>query len=472
LPNLLRIKKQQMKRIIKSVVFLLLFLLISTISDAQVGIGTDTPSASAQLEVSSTSKGFLPPRMTEAEKNAILNPVDGLIVFQTNSIIGLYLRKSGIWVLIDKGVDGLTGDPGATGPIGLTGPQGIQGPIGATGPTGSTGLTGSAGETGLKGDIGLTGPQGLTGAAGEKGDAGAQGIQGITGEKGETGVQGIQGIAGAKGETGAQGIQGVAGEKGETGAQGIQGIAGEKGDTGAQGIQGSAGADGTALADANSTTKGKIQLAGDLGGSAEVPTVPALANKVDKVSGERLINAAEITKLGNQSGTNTGDQTTITGNAGTATKLAATKNINGVAFDGSADVTVTAAAETLSGTTLKSTVTGSSLTSVGTLVALEVNGAATNTTAYNAASSSTIDFTKSNLAYSSNNPSSFTLSGIKDGGTYTLAVQGTTSGTSAFTSSGFTFKSVNNGSTTSGKQTLYTFIVMGTTVYCFMAAGF
>ena len=60
-----------------------------------------------------------------------------------------------------------------------------------------------------------------------------------------------------------------------------------------------------------------------------------------------------------------------TGNAATATKLAATKNINGVAFDGSADIIITATADagTLTGTTLKSTVTGSSLTSVGTLSA-------------------------------------------------------------------------------------------------------
>ena len=49
------------------------------------------------------------------------------------------------------------------------------------------------------------------------------------------------------------------------------------------------------------------------------------------------------------SGSNTGDQTTITGNAGTATKLAATKTINGVAFDGSANITVAADATTLSG---------------------------------------------------------------------------------------------------------------------------
>jgi hypothetical protein len=73
--------------------------------------------------------------------------------------------------------------------------------------------------------------------------------------------------------------------------------------------------------------------------------------------------------VANLSGTNTGDQINITGNAATATKLAATKNINGVAFDGSSDITITAVANagTLSGTTLNASVTGSSLTSVGTI---------------------------------------------------------------------------------------------------------
>ena len=173
-----------------------------------------------------------------------------------------------------------------------------------------------------------------------------------------------------------------------------------------------------------------------------------------------------------------------TGNAATATsaitagtasasaKLITPRNINGVAFDGTADITVTADAGTLTGTTLKSTVTSSSLTSVGTLVSLDVNGRATNSSAFNATTSTTIDFTKSNLAYTSNSPGAFILSGIKDGGTFTLAVQGTTSGTSTFTSNGFTFLSVNNGVTSSGKHTLYTFIVMGTFVYFFMTAGF
>lgn len=52
---------------------------------------------------------------------------------------------------------------------------------------------------------------------------------------------------------------------------------------------------------------------------------------------------------------------------GSAATLTTPRNINGVAFDGSANITVTAAAGTLTGTTLNSTVVSSSLTSVGTI---------------------------------------------------------------------------------------------------------
>lgn len=58
---------------------------------------------------------------------------------------------------------------------------------------------------------------------------------------------------------------------------------------------------------------------------------------------------------------------TLTGNASTATTLQTARNINGVSFNGSADITVTAAAGTLTGTTLNATVVTSSLTSVGTI---------------------------------------------------------------------------------------------------------
>ena len=74
----------------------------------------------------------------------------------------------------------------------------------------------------------------------------------------------------------------------------------------------------------------------------------SLATKVDKVTGKELstndYTTAEKTKLAAITGTNTGDQVNITGNAGTATKLQNARTINGVSFDGSANITLPAAA--------------------------------------------------------------------------------------------------------------------------------
>ena len=71
---------------------------------------------------------------------------------------------------------------------------------------------------------------------------------------------------------------------------------------------------------------------------------------------------------------------------GSAATLTTPRGINGVNFDGSADITVTAAAGTLSGNTLASGVTASSLTSVGTLTGLTTTGATINTNALRLAS--------------------------------------------------------------------------------------
>jgi hypothetical protein len=110
--------------------------------------------------------------------------------------------------------------------------------------------------------------------------------------------------------------------------------------------------------------------------------------------GGTLSTAAQtnITSVGTLSGltvTNpitgsvTGSSGSTTGNAATATTLQTARNINGVSFNGSADITVTAAAGTLSGATLASGVTASSLTSVGTLASLTVSGAITGATSTN-----------------------------------------------------------------------------------------
>ena len=52
--------------------------------DGQAGIGTATPNASAKLDVSSTVQGFLPPRMTGAQRDSIASPAQGLILYCTN----------------------------------------------------------------------------------------------------------------------------------------------------------------------------------------------------------------------------------------------------------------------------------------------------------------------------------------------------------------------------------------------------
>ncbi|MES2765119.1 MAG: hypothetical protein V4642_04580 [Bacteroidota bacterium] len=77
-----------------------------TVNTGSIGIGTATPSANASLEISSTSKGFLPPRMTLVERNAIAlpaTPPNGLIVYVTDPASrGLYIydSESVSWALL------------------------------------------------------------------------------------------------------------------------------------------------------------------------------------------------------------------------------------------------------------------------------------------------------------------------------------------------------------------------------------
>jgi hypothetical protein len=60
-----------------------LLLFFSIASFAQVGVGTTTPETSAKLDVSSTTKGFLPPRMDSTQRNAIASPATGLTIYNT-----------------------------------------------------------------------------------------------------------------------------------------------------------------------------------------------------------------------------------------------------------------------------------------------------------------------------------------------------------------------------------------------------
>jgi hypothetical protein len=70
----------------RKIIFCLLIMVQCHLLTAQsVGIGTTTPDASAQLDVSSTTKGFLIPRMTTAQRNAIVSPSQGLTVYDLNN---------------------------------------------------------------------------------------------------------------------------------------------------------------------------------------------------------------------------------------------------------------------------------------------------------------------------------------------------------------------------------------------------
>jgi hypothetical protein len=70
--------------------------LTSLSSSFRVGIGTTAPSAAAKVEISSTTQGFLPPRMTEVQRNAIASPPVGLVLYNTTTD-KLQVRTSTLW---------------------------------------------------------------------------------------------------------------------------------------------------------------------------------------------------------------------------------------------------------------------------------------------------------------------------------------------------------------------------------------
>src|SRR5262249_27714730 len=75
-------------------------------SSGAAGIGITTPDASSLLEIRSTSKGLLIPRMTQTQRNAIVSPSTGLMIYQTNSTPGFYYYDGSKWTAVSpKGVN-------------------------------------------------------------------------------------------------------------------------------------------------------------------------------------------------------------------------------------------------------------------------------------------------------------------------------------------------------------------------------
>ena len=66
-------------------------------------MGTTSPNTSAVLDLTSTTKGILIPRMTAAQRTAIATPATGLLVYQTNAPAGFYYYDGTAWLLLAAG---------------------------------------------------------------------------------------------------------------------------------------------------------------------------------------------------------------------------------------------------------------------------------------------------------------------------------------------------------------------------------
>ncbi|MBS1775124.1 MAG: hypothetical protein JSS64_02455 [Bacteroidetes bacterium] len=81
--------------LMKKLLFITALLAGNYVIHAQnVGINTLTPHPSSELDVTSSTKGFLAPRMTKTQRNAIASPTMGLLIYQKDSVPGFYVYDS------------------------------------------------------------------------------------------------------------------------------------------------------------------------------------------------------------------------------------------------------------------------------------------------------------------------------------------------------------------------------------------
>ena len=82
----------------KQITTFIAVVLLALTTYAQVGIGTTSPDNSAALDITSTTKGLLPPRVTNVQMNAITTPAEGLMVYCTDCATkGLYVFNGNFW---------------------------------------------------------------------------------------------------------------------------------------------------------------------------------------------------------------------------------------------------------------------------------------------------------------------------------------------------------------------------------------
>ena len=212
----------------KKTVFTLTMVFFMYLLKAQdnVGIGTLTPNSKALVDMSSTDKGLLLPRLTTVQRNALGASLtvneDGMIVYDKNLKL-FYFWDGLVWIPYPQGLDtdqqtlaivgsNLVLSAGSTGGGGTVAlPAGPQGPIGNPGVNGADGLDGSNGTNGADGLDGSNGTNGLDGLNGLNGLDGTNGLDGLNGVNGADGLDGSNGTNGLDGTNGADGLVGPQG---------------------------------------------------------------------------------------------------------------------------------------------------------------------------------------------------------------------------------------------------------------------
>jgi microcystin-dependent protein len=116
-----------MKRILTIITLFILFTFSGFAQNVGINADGSSPDGSAMLDVKSTTKGILIPRMTATQKTEISNPVAGLMIYQTDATAGFYFWNGSAWTQIGSGGGSGTVTSVATG-TGLTG-----GPVTTTG---------------------------------------------------------------------------------------------------------------------------------------------------------------------------------------------------------------------------------------------------------------------------------------------------------------------------------------------------
>ncbi len=165
-------------------------LFFATALNAQVGVGVPAENIhpSAELEVKSNTKGFLPPRMTKVERDAIVRPAAGLLIYQTdgdanNTTIG------------NNAFNGTTNLQTINIPSSVTS-IGNNDAFNGTTNLESITIPGSTTNTTLSSGPGLYYYDGTS-------------WKNVIGAQGATGAKGIQGVPGADGSKGADGQGGI-----------------------------------------------------------------------------------------------------------------------------------------------------------------------------------------------------------------------------------------------------------------------